>query len=554
MISISFFSQELYYIQPDGGYTRFREPDVSIVSGKLMIAVEILTELGAGVTSFSGSNKYYIINKEMGETLIIDPYSGISLNFLEKYEGLVMMINDRVFISAESVFPFLNLNFLSNERYYVYKENSVIRLNKAEMNMRTVTFEFSSQFFDVESIIKVNTKGNEADITVFPVSPDETTIRGIILKNNDPFYSEFNIQFNVPVDYRLVKDGNKAIVYFSHVDPYLEEIEVLSQGVQWYRKKEIFEQSTLKVTYLEVDLTEADVKIIPEIAFDGLGSKDKLSNMVRKNFAIGGVNASYFDTSTNFPVGILIKDSQIESEPFYYPRPFFVKTDKNTYHILDINTEIHLRIGGSLFLVKGVNKYSQNGDVIVYTDNFKKLIPQDSNRDYVVISNDKVISKTYTPKVPKGGKVVVFNPKELSKFIKIGDTFSMQFIVPGFQYKITDAIEGGPMLLSGGKKIVSTNSIKATYGQRIIEGRTPRTVLALSKNKVILLVIDGYQTTSSGLTYDELTDFLSKKGYSDAMCFDGGSSSVMSIGSRIVNQPSSGEPDIPVAILVDRND
>jgi exopolysaccharide biosynthesis protein len=554
LISISFFSQELYYIQPDGGYTRFREPDVSIVSGKLMIAVEILTELGAGVTSFSGSNKYYIINKEMGETLIIDPYSGISLNFLEKYEGLVMMINDRVFISAESVFPFLNLNFLSNERYYVYKENSVIRLNKAEMNMRTVTFEFSSQFFDVESIIKVNTKGNEADITVFPASPDETTIRGIILKNNDPFYSEFNIQFNVPVDYRLVKDGNKAIVYFSHVDPYLEEIEVLSQGVQWYRKKEIFEQSTLKVTYLEVDLTEADVKIIPEIAFDGLGSKDKLSNMVRKNFAIGGVNASYFDTSTNFPVGILIKDSQIESEPFYYPRPFFVKTDKNTYHILDINTEIHLRIGGSLFLVKGVNKYSQNGDVIVYTDNFKKLIPQDSNRDYVVISNDKVISKTYTPKVPKGGKVVVFNPKELSKFIKIGDTFSMQFIVPGFQYKITDAIEGGPMLLSGGKKIESTNSIKATYGQRIIEGRTPRTVLALSKNKVILLVIDGYQTTSSGLTYDELTDFLSKKGYSDAMCFDGGSSSVMSIGSRIVNQPSSGEPDIPVAILVDRND
>ncbi len=554
LLSVSFFSQELYYIQPDGTYTRFREPDVSIVSGKLMIAVEKLTEFGAGVTSFSGSNKYYIINKEMGETLIIDPYSGISLNFLEKYEGLVMVINDRVFISAESVFPFLNLKYLSNERYYVYKENSVIRLINAEMNLRTVTFEFSSQFFDVESIIKVNTKGNEADIMVFPASPDETTIRGIILKNNDPFYSEFNIQFNVPVDYRIVKDGNKATVYFSHVDPYLEEIEVLSQGVQWYRKKEVFEQSTLKVTYLEVDLNEADVKIVPEIAFDGLGSKDKLSNMVRKNFAIGGVNASYFDTSTNFPVGILIKDGQIESEPFYYPRPFFVKTDKNTYHILEINTEIHLRIGGSLFLVKGVNKYSQNGDVIVYTDNFKKLIPQDSNRDYVIISNDKVISKTYTPKVPKDGKVVVFNPKELSKFIKIGDPFSMQFIVPGFQYKITDAIEGGPMLLSGGQRIEDTSSIRATYGQRIIEGRTPRTVLALSKNKVILLVIDGYQTASSGLTYDELTEFLLKKGYSDAMCFDGGSSSVMSIGSRIVNQPSSGEPGIPVGILVDRND
>src|SRR6056297_1006109 len=553
ILSLS-FSQELYYIKSDGNYTRFREPDVSIVSGKLMIAVETLTEFGAGVTSFSGSNKYYIINKEKGDTLIVDPYTGISLNFLENYEGLVMLINDRAFISADTVFPFLGLNFLSNERYYVYKDNSIIKLLNAEMNLRTVSFDFSSQFFDVDSMIKVDTKGNEANIMVFPARAAETTIRGIILKNTDPFYSEFNIQFNVPVDYKVIKNGNTATVYFTHVDPYLEEIEVLSQGVQWYRKKEIFEQSTLKVTYLEVDLKEADVKIGPEIAFDGLGSRDKLSNMVRKNFAIGGVNASYFDTSTNFPVGILIKDGQIESEPFYYPRPFFVRTDKNTYHILEINTEIHLRVGGSLFLVKGVNKYSQNGDVLVYTDNFKKLIPQDANREYVVISNDKVISKSYTPKVPKGGKVVVFNPKELSKFAKIGDPFSIKFVVPGFQYQITDAIEGGPMLLSGGQKIEDTSSIRATYGQRIIEGRTPRTVLALSKDKIVFLVIDGYQTASSGLTYDELAEFLLKKGYSDAMCFDGGSSSVMSIGSRIVNQPSSGEPGIPVGLLIDRVD
>ncbi len=553
-ISVFVFSQELYFIQSDGNYTRFREPDISLVSGKLMLSVDILTDFNAGVTSFSGSNKFYIINKESGDTLIVDPYTGISLNFLEKFDGLVMTINDKVFISADCVFPFLGFTYISNERAYVFKENSMVRLLNAQMNLRTVSFEFSSQFFDVNSMIKVDTKGNEADIKIFPANADDATIRGIILKNNDLFYSEFNIQFNVPVDYRIVKDGKTATIYFSHVDPYLEEIEVLSQGVQWYRKKEVFEQSTLKVTYLEVDLKEADVKIVPEISFDGMGSRDKLSNMVRKNFAIGGVNASYFDPSTNFPVGVLIKDGQIESEPFYYPRPFFVRTDKNTYHILEINTEIHLRVGGSLFLVKGVNKYSQNGDVIVYTDNFKKLIPQDANREYVVISDDKVISKTYTPKVPNGGKVIVFNPKEISKFIKIGDAFSMNFIVPGFQYKISDAVEGGPMLLSGGQKVEDTSSIRATYGQKIIEGRTPRTVLALSKDKVVFLVIDGYQTASSGLTYEELTDFLLKKGYSDAMCFDGGSSSVMAIGSRIVNQPSSGEPNIPVGILVDRND
>ena len=117
IVSFLGFSQELYYIKSDGGYVRFREPDVSIVSGKLMIAVEKLTEFDAGVTSFSGSNKYYIINKELGDTLIVDPYSGISINFLEKYEGLVMLINERTFISADSVFRFLGFNLKSSERY-----------------------------------------------------------------------------------------------------------------------------------------------------------------------------------------------------------------------------------------------------------------------------------------------------------------------------------------------------------------------------------------------------------------------------------------------------
>jgi exopolysaccharide biosynthesis protein len=517
-----------------------------------MINIETLAEFGAGVTSFSGSNKYYLVNKNSGDTLVVDPFNGISLNFFEEYEGFVIVIDEKTFISAETAFKFLGFDFASGERYYVYKSNDIIKLNSVSMNMRTVSFEFSNHFFNEDSMIKVDTKGNEADIRIFPADIENSLIRGVILKESDPFYAEFNIKFNVPVDYKLMKSGNTVTVYFSHVDPYLEEIEVIGRGIQWYRKKEVFEKATLKVCYLEIDTAEADFVLKPEIAYNGLGNRDKLSNMVRQNFAFGGINASYFDTATNFPVGVLIIDGEIESEPFYYPRPFFVRTEDNRYYILDIDTEIHVRIGGSLFLVKGVNKYSKNGDVIVYTENFGKLIPQDPLKEYVVVVNNEVISKTYTPKVPKNGKVVVFNPAGLARFIKVGDPFEMNFIAPGFQYNITDAIEGGPLLLSGGQLVEDFDSIKATYGTKIIEGRTPRTVLALAKDKIVMLVIDGYQSESSGLTYNELARFLLKKGYTDAMCFDGGSSTVMLAGSRVVNNPSSGEPNISVGLIVDR--
>ncbi|HNY81839.1 MAG TPA: phosphodiester glycosidase family protein, partial [Thermotogota bacterium] len=80
--------------------------------------------------------------------------------------------------------------------------------------------------------------------------------------------------------------------------------------------------------------------------------------------------------------------------------------------------------------------------------------------------------------------------------------------------------------------------------------RTPRTVVAIAPNKLVFIVIDGYQSSSAGLTIEELASFLISKGFTDAMCLDGGSSSTMVVKSRVVNNPPGGEPEIPVGLLV----
>jgi len=544
------FSQELFFVKQNGDYLRIREPDVIEMSGKLLISVTALRMFGAGVTNFGESTKYYIVDPIEQKTLIADPLKGITLDFSEKVDGFVIVINKMTYINADLAFSFLGFEFEHDERYYVYKPHHRLTLREARIDGRTVKFEFADSFFNEQDVIKVQTKGNIAEITVFPVDVTQGIIQGLTLKESDSFFSIFQVEFNVPVEYRIDRAGSSVAVYFSHVDPYLEEIETVAKGIQWYRKKETMAGYTLRVSYLEIDLKNADMEISPEIALGGIGYKEKVSAMAKRNTAYAAINGCYFDTVTNFPIGILIKNGKLLSEPYYYPRPYFVQTSDGKYAILNLDQEIQLSLGASLFLVKGVNKFSKNGDVIIYTEEFSQQIPRQGDREYVVVENNRVISKEYAVRAPKNGYVVMLSPIGVSKYVKIGDSTEIRTIVSGYPYEIRFAIEGGPQILEGGKLIASVETEKVRYGERLLTTRTPRTVVALAPNKLFFIVIDGYQSSSAGLTIEELADFLISKGFTDAMCLDGGSSSTMVIKSRVVNNPPGGEPEIPVGLLV----
>jgi exopolysaccharide biosynthesis protein len=81
----------------------------------------------------------------------------------------------------------------------------------------------------------------------------------------------------------------------------------------------------------------------------------------------------------------------------------------------------------------------------------------------------------------------------------------------------------------------------------ITQGRAPRTAFGIGRQgEWLLLVADGRQRHSKGLTLTELAQLLKEKGAWEALNFDGGGSSAMVIGSQVVNQPSDGQ-ERPVA-------
>ena len=110
----------------------------------------------------------------------------------------------------------------------------------------------------------------------------------------------------------------------------------------------------------------------------------------------------------------------------------------------------------------------------------------------------------------------------------------------GLQYACTF----GPVLIANGQKMDE---------QTLESGVNPRTVIGQrADGAVLLLVVDGRQAYSFGLTYGDCADLLLEYGCINAMNMDGGSSTCMYYNGQLVNHPSNqagGTRNLPTAWL-----
>jgi exopolysaccharide biosynthesis protein len=110
---------------------------------------------------------------------------------------------------------------------------------------------------------------------------------------------------------------------------------------------------------------------------------------------------------------------------------------------------------------------------------------------------------------------------------------------------VTDAIGGSTVLMQDGHIVLGTCT-------GAICSRNPRTAIGLTADgRIVLVVVDGRQSSSVGMSLAELANFFQRLGVESAMNLDGGGSSAMVIRGRVVNHPSDGfERSVTNALLV----
>lgn len=98
------------------------------------------------------------------------------------------------------------------------------------------------------------------------------------------------------------------------------------------------------------------------------------------------------------------------------------------------------------------------------------------------------------------------------------------------ELKIRDAVTWGPYLIMNGEP----SKILGNGGW----GTAPRTAIGQRKDGVVLmLVLDGRRATKPGADMNDLIEIMQRYGAYNAVNLDGGTSSVMVVGDKIINDP-----------------
>ena len=105
-----------------------------------------------------------------------------------------------------------------------------------------------------------------------------------------------------------------------------------------------------------------------------------------------------------------------------------------------------------------------------------------------------------------------------------------------------DLLQAGPLLVRAGEPVVAGDPEGFSAGERqfdsdITRGRYPRAALALTDDRYLAVACDGRSDADAGLTLEELAGTLVELGADAAINLDGGGSTSLVSGFRLINRP-----------------
>jgi hypothetical protein len=301
------------------------------------------------------------------------------------------------------------------------------------------------------------------------------------------------------------------------------------------------------------------------MARGGLGSLQRTSDMARDAGAIAAVNGDLGSTIAARPVhpfaldGELVQTSPVLGAMFSISSDGAMRIGKpdQSVSVTQVSTDETWTIATwnhGRPTPGEITAHTEAGGTAEATRPFTcsaRLLPSGPSS-----ANDRGTTRTYSVDQtgcfagrlqPDGGVVLSTVPTtEEATFIRS--------LIPGEDIRIdwslgwsglTDGIGGSHILVQDG-----VNALHSCSGA--ICSRNPRTGIGLMPDgRIVLVVVDGRQNGSVGMSLPEFASFFLRMGATSAMNLDGGGSSTMAIKGQVANDPSDGsERSVTNAILI----
>ena len=407
------------------------------------------------------------------------------------------------------------------------------------------------------------------DVTALPEftanlaeNPDQLTIdfEGTInkvavpkLSFNDPFVSSVKLAEAGGGKQRVTIDLKGLVSYniFTLTNPNRVVVDIIKNSDQ--KREEQIVPGVKRISLLRhtqagmvsshvLDISPyAGYIVKPVLSNDSIAGLERLQSMAERTKAIAAVNASYFSSAGEI-IGLLKIDGEIISTCPYGRTALGIMPDGTVImDQVDYKGSVDLPNGG-VVAITGINHERGPDDLILYNSHYGSMTGTNTFGSDYLIKDDIVIGIAHSSSaIPIGGFVLSAHGimEKVMADVKVGDTVKVTQTLGGEWDKTIHAIGAGPRLIRDGSILLTSKEEK--FPADITIGRAPRTAVGVTQDgHIILLVVDGRQQQSIGMTLQELALSMQQLGAVNAMNLDGGGSSEMVIGGKIRNKPSDG--------------
>lgn len=345
-----------------------------------------------------------------------------------------------------------------------------------------------------------------------------------------------------------------------------------------------------RVGLVRVDLRKARVDLHAARAADALRGREKPSDMSRRMTDSGfdvlaAVNADFFELRSGENENNQVIDGEWWKGLKVTDSPY--DTYDNVHVQFGVDGARHLVmdrfildakawVRGTMTPIVTVNAIP-SGNIegsALFTSRYGSSTPRDSARKSVeaplaeaghhgdtllYVRHGAVVDGNGSPIPAHGAVLSAFGARAAAvRAMNDGDTVRVLLAtLPRLPKGTPQTLVGGwPRILRDGVNVAGDAATVEGTISRNAEARHPRTAIGFSRDstRLYLVTVDGRAENSGGVTLTELAALMRKLGAWQAMNFDGGGSTTMVIGGRVVNTPSdsTGERAVGNTLMIVR--
>ncbi len=315
---------------------------------------------------------------------------------------------------------------------------------------------------------------------------------------------------------------------------------------RWQKRNFSTPRGPISVYVLKLNPATDGLMVRPALAGETVHSRSSVLRIARNCGAVAALNGGFF-AQQGPPLGLLVIDGQWIKHPIMHRTALGMTSDgKLLMERVSFDGRLYFEDHGYLQL-QGINRgQDEQARLVVYTRYWGESLAGDAGCTRLVVTAEgRVAGRETTGQdvvIPADGYVIsgYQHYAELLRRVAPGEAAQMRLQTNPAWENVTHALGGGPRLVKDGRPHVTASPER--FRSDVALSETSRSAVAITTDGLLMLVAAETPPDESGkgLTLHEFAQVLVKLGARDAMNLDGGGSTTVVQGDRVLNNPRDG--------------